>query len=331
MDSAQPLPTEFKVDKESASLRLDAFLAVRLPQFSRTLLRRAIDSGAVTVDGQHRKPSHHLEPDTVVAVAQFELPQEGPQPEPIPLYILYEDQHLAVVNKPPGMVVHPAKGHWAGTLASALAHHFGQQLSSTGGAARPGIVHRLDRDTSGVMVVAKQDRAHERLAAQFHDRTTHKQYLALVQGLPDRDEDVIDKPIGDHPHQREKKAIRAGHASSRDALTRIKVLQRFSGFALVQAEPKTGRTHQIRLHLANLGCPVLCDKLYGGRSRITAGELRHRPADSTIVLARQALHALRLSIDHPATGERLTFEAPAPDDIQQTLAVLRGTAFAEDP
>jgi 23S rRNA pseudouridine1911/1915/1917 synthase len=316
------LPASFIVDESESGARLDAFVASRLAGFSRTLLRKAIDSGAVTVDGKLRKPSFRLEIGAAVAVAPFELPQEGPAPEPIPLDLVYEDDDLVIVNKPAGMVVHPAKGHWAGTLASALAHHFGQ-LSTTGGPTRPGIVHRLDRDTSGVLVVAKNNRTHEHLAAQFHDRTVEKQYLAIVLGMLDRDEDVVDKPIGDHPHYREKKSIREGHSSSRPALTRVKVIERFRGFVLVHAFPKTGRTHQIRLHLAHLRCPVLCDKLYGGRSQVTAGELGAKDHAEQVVLARQALHAQRLSLDHPTTGERMSFEAPLPQDLERTLAILR--------
>lgn len=322
MDSAPSLPAEFTVADSSAGARIDAFLAAQIPGFSRTLLRKAIDSGAVTVDGRGRKPSFKLTEGSVVKIAEFELPHEGPEPEPIALDLLYEDDDLVAVNKPPGMVVHPAKGHWHGTLASALAHHFGQ-LSTLGGATRPGIVHRLDRDTSGVLVVAKHNRAHESLAQQFHDRTVEKRYLAITAGCPDRDEDFIDKAIGAHPHQREKKALREGHPTSRAAQTRIKVLERFRGFAMVEVAPKTGRTHQIRLHLAHIHCPVLCDKLYGGRSQITAGELSGGECTGEVILARQALHARKLTVDHPASGERLTFEAPVPRDIQRVVELLQ--------
>ncbi|TWT76895.1 Pseudouridine synthase [Posidoniimonas polymericola] len=316
------LPADLTVDEADHGKRIDAFIAAALPGFSRSLLRKAIDTGAVAVDGTKRKPSFRVETGMTVRVDSFELPQEGPAPQAIALDILHEDDDLIVVNKPPGMVVHPAKGHWEGTLASALAHHFGQ-LSDIGGAARPGIVHRLDRDTSGVLVVAKHNRAHEHLAAQFHDRTTEKRYLAITQGVPDRDEDVVDKPIGDHPHSREKKAVRIGHPSSRDALTRLKVLERFRGFALVECMPKTGRTHQIRLHLAHIHCAVLCDRLYGGRNQITEGELTTGRPGGEVVLARQALHATQLSIDHPTTGERVTFQAKLPTDIEQTVSRLR--------
>jgi len=240
---------------------------------------------------------------------------------------------LAVVDKPPGMVVHPAKGHWSGTLASALVHHFAE-LSQHGGATRPGIVHRLDRDTSGLLVVAKNDLAHQRLAEQFQARTVEKHYLAIVAGKPDRDRDLIDHPIADHPTQREKKALLADHPSSREAQTFYEVEERFPGFALLRAFPKTGRTHQIRLHLASIGCAVLCDKLYGGRSRITLGELRKicrcpglapGQSDETVLLHRQALHAHCLSFNHPTTGESLQFQAELPPDLAEVLLLLRST------
>jgi 23S rRNA pseudouridine1911/1915/1917 synthase len=262
--------------------------------------------------------------------------------------VLEEDEVIAVVNKPAGMVVHPGRGHWSGTLASALAHHF-NALSTTAGSTRPGIVHRLDRDTSGVLIVAKNDSAHEALAAQFKARTVEKEYLAIVVGGPDRDRDRIVGPIGAHPTQRTKMAIRAGHATSRDAETFFEVAERFAGFALVRAFPKTGRTHQIRLHLASIGCAVLCDRLYGGRARITRDELRKGAgfrvqgsessdpsrsaatpeacapgaAESSPVLARHALHAHRLSLNHPTTGERREFIAPLPEDMQNVLDLLR--------
>ena len=227
--------------------------------------------------------------------------------------------------------MHPAKGHWAGTLASALVHHF-QELSQYGGPSRPGIVHRLDRDTSGVIVVAKTDLAHERLAAQFKDRKVQKEYLAIVTGNPDRDRDAINHPIGAHPTQREKMALRSDHETNRPAETFYEVQERYTGFALVKAFPKTGRTHQIRLHLASIGCPVLCDKLYGGRAQITMAELRQITRQKhlspeidgdTILLDRQALHAHRLTLTHPTSGEELEFSAEPPEDFQQALGALR--------
>lgn len=323
------LPLEFAVEEVDAGKRLDAVLAARLPEFSRTLLKRAIDAGSVTVNDTREKPATKLEEGSVVRVEPFDRPVEGPTPEAIPLDYVYEDDDLVVVNKPSGMVVHPAKGHWAGTMAAALAHHFGKEnLSSTAGAARPGIVHRLDRDTTGVIVVAKHDKAHERLSAQFADRTTEKTYLAIVLGEPDRDGDVIDEPIGPHPHVREKMAIRRDHPDARSAVTTFEVLERHRRCSLIRVIPKTGRTHQIRVHLAHVGWPVLCDKQYGGRSRITAGELDGGvlDPDESPLLERHALHAQRLRIDHPTSGERLTFEAPLPPDFEAVLRHVRGDA-----
>jgi 23S rRNA pseudouridine1911/1915/1917 synthase len=226
-----------------------------------------------------------------------------------------------VINKPPGMVVHPGRGHWEGTLASALRYHF-DQLSEYGGPTRPGIVHRLDRDTSGVILIAKTDTAHQRAAGQFENRLVSKEYLALTLGAPNRDRDLIDLPIGVHPYQREKMAIRRDHPTAKPAQSFYEVERRFNGFALVRIAPKTGRTHQIRLHLASVGCPVLCDRLYGGRAKITLGELRRDPNDATVLIDRQALHAARLTVRHPLTDAEMTFEAPLPEDMQRTLDAL---------
>lgn len=317
------LPFEFVVDETTADKRLDAVLAKQLPDYSRAILRRAIEAGHVLVDGKTLKPAFKLIEGQRVVMSQLDVPREGPAPEAMELDLLYEDDDLVVVNKPPGVIVHPAKGHWAGTLASGLAHHFGDQLSTTGGPTRPGIVHRLDRDTSGVIIVAKHDQAHAALAAQFKDRTTEKEYLAIVRGVPDRDADVIDRPIGQHPKIREQMAIRDDHHSSRPAQTRYEVVERFKRFALLRSLPKTGRTHQIRVHLAHAGYPVLCDKLYGGMDRITAAELQGKATAGDPVLNRQALHAFRLGISHPTTGERLQLEAPIPADMQAVIELLR--------
>ncbi|MBP86934.1 MAG: RNA pseudouridine synthase [Planctomycetaceae bacterium] len=302
-------------------MRLDAFLAARFPLYSRVHLRRVINAAGVLVDGKRTKAAYRLSAGQRVIITLPELPREGPEPEDVPLDILYEDEHLVAINKPANMVVHPAKGHWSGTLTAALAFHF-EQLSSVGGPTRPGIVHRLDRETSGVIVVAKSDRAHLALAAQFEKRTTEKEYLAIVIGKPDRDRDVIDQPIGVHPYQREKMAIRAGHATSRHAKTFYEVVERFRGFAAIKLMPKTGRTHQLRVHMTHAGCPVLCDRLYGGRSQLTLGELASNDA-ADIVLSRQALHACRLAIAHPISGDPIEFTAPLPDDMQLVLDALR--------
>jgi len=313
--------TELTVSSEAGS-RLDHFLAQQLPQFSRAYLQRAIEAGGIRVNRQSCKSSQKLKQGDTVLIEQLDVPREGPQPQAIPLDILFEDEAIAVVNKPAGMIVHPARGHWDGTLASALAYHF-DKLSQTGGPTRPGIVHRLDRDTSGVIVIAKHDQAHEALADQFKSRTIKKQYIALVTGVPDRDSDIVEYPIGNHPTQREKKALRAGHSSSRDAITFYEVEERFGRFALIRAQPKTGRTHQVRLHLAHLGCPVLCDRLYGGRAVLTARQIKPDSEDDIVLLERQALHAHRLTLTHPTTHERVDFQAPIPADMTKVLQWLR--------
>lgn len=326
-------PRRYIVAPERAGERIDVFLTEQLHQFSRATVRRAIDAGHVRVDDVLCKASLRLRPGSTVVIEQIDVPREGPAPQAIPLAILHEDDAIVVVDKLAGMIVHPARGHWEGTLASALAHYFGT-LSQRGGPTRPGIVHRLDRDTSGVIVVAKNDQAHDALATQFQSRLAEKEYLAIVVGVPDRDQDIIDQPIGEHPIHRQKKAIRQDHPSGRAARTHYEVLERFVGYSLVRARPKTGRTHQIRIHMAHIGCPVLCDRLYGGRARITELELIPRDkigkamdacstATEPPLLERQALHAQRLTITLPTTGERMTFEAPLPNDMEQTLAALR--------
>jgi 23S rRNA pseudouridine1911/1915/1917 synthase len=331
-DATPPEPISYSlfVDEASANRRLDAFLAAAISTASRARIRQSIDAGLATVDGVQRKASYRLSPGDRIEV-RLSSARESPLPDPTPLDILYEDEAIAVINKPPRMVVHQAKGHASGTLAGALVHHFGK-LSGAGGAARPGIVHRLDRDTSGVIVVAKNDAAHQALAQQFHDRLVQKEYLAIVAGRPDRDADRVNEPIGPHPTHREKMAIRPDHPDSRPAETFFEVIERFPGFAFVRAHPKTGRTHQVRLHLAHLRCPVLCDKQYGSRSRLTAGELRGitrlkqlapGKADDALLLDRQALHAYRLTFAHPHTAVPMTMEAPLPPDMHGLLNILR--------
>jgi len=322
-ENASSEPVEFVVTGPESGWRLDAFLAHHLPDYSRVHLRRVITAGGVKVDGEGGKPSYRLRPGQRVWIVPPEIPRQAPRPENIPLEILYDDDWVAVINKPPGMIVHPARGHWSGTLTSALQFHFGGRLSSLGGPTRPGIVHRLDRDTSGVILVAKNDEAHGKLGAQFQARTVHKEYFVLVVGCPDRDRDVVDRPIGAHPRQRDKMAIRRDETASQPAQTFYEVLERFDGFAAVKASPKTGRTHQIRVHLGHIGCPVLCDRQYGGRAQITRGEIRRDPQDALVLLDRQALHARRLQFAHPHTGKPMEVEAPLPADILAVLDELR--------
>ncbi len=318
-------------DADSAGLRLDVFLARTFPEQSRSFLARSIDKGAVRVDGVVARASLKLRSGSVVCMTVPEPPRAGPAAEEIPLEFVHLDDWIAVVNKPAGMVVHPAKGNWKGTLAGALKWHLERAdavgLSSVGGPTRPGIVHRLDRDTSGVIVVARTEEAHHALAKQFEHRTVTKTYLAITQGQPQFDSDEINLPIGIHPYQREKMAVRRDHATSRDAVTRFEVLERFRGAALVKVAPRTGRTHQIRVHLAAIGCPVLCDGLYSGRTRIEPAffGLSNGGVDAgTALIERQALHAASLAVDHPVTRERIEFTAPLPADMQRVLDALRG-------
>ena len=324
--SAAPDNRTWTISEADAGSRLDVFLAHHYTDVSRTFIRSQIVAGRVLVDGRRAKVAYRLHAGQLVEAFPFEQRPATPQAEDIPLDILFEDEDLAVVNKSAGMVVHPAKGHWSGTLTSALSFHF-QSLSSVGGPTRPGIVHRLDRDTSGVILIAKNNKAHKNLAAQFEARTVQKEYWAIVHKIPDRDRDRIALPIGPHPHHREKMITGENIKQGKAAETFYEVLERFQGFALMRAVPKTGRTHQIRLHLTHLGHPVLCDKLYGSRSQISTADLPRSVEDDSaseqVLLDRQALHARKISITHPTTGAPLSFEAPLPEDFEKTLAALR--------
>lgn len=334
LGTLQPGETvRFLVDVESSGMRLDAWLASLLPRYSRVTLRQAISSGGVVIDDKPglAKPAFRIKPGQNIALTLPDLPRSAPVPEEIPLDILYEDDSLAVINKPAGMVVHPSRGHWAGTLVGALAFHFQNNLSQVRGTARPGIVHRLDRDTSGVIIVAKTDFAHMKLAEQFAQREIHKEYVAICSGAPPRDRDVIDAPIGPHPHQSEKMAIRFECPDAKPAQTFYEVLRRYKGFTYIKAMPKTGRTHQIRIHFMHAGFPILCDRLYGGRAEIgedvignrqeAAGSSKGSPTVSP-VLSRQALHARRIQFHHPETGQPMDVSAPLPDDMKATLELL---------
>lgn len=316
-------PVELIVSASEAGWRLDVFLAHHFPQYSRVHLRRVITAGGVSVDQRGGKPSYRLNAGQRVRLVLPEIPRAAPRPENLPIEVLYEDDWLAAVNKPAGMVVHPARGHWSGTLASAVQYRFASRLSTLGGPTRPGIVHRLDRDTSGVILVAKTDPAHARLARQFAERTIAKEYYALVAGNPRLDRDRIAEPIAPHPTCREKMAIRRETPAARTAETFYEVIERFDGFAALRLLPKTGRTHQIRVHLGHIGCPVLCDRQYGGRCQITRGEIRRIPEDTFVLLARQALHARRVRFRHPHTGEPMEIEAPLPPELTAVLEELR--------
>lgn len=308
------------VAPEEHGQRLDLFLFEKIPATSRSQVQRMIEASVVSVDDFTIRPSFRIKAGQTVTVQSFEPEIEEIIGEDIPLRVLYEDDDIVAIDKTAGMVVHPAKGHWSGTLTAALAFRF-KELSTHGGANRPGIVHRLDRDTSGVIIIAKSDRAHIQLTKQFERRTVKKQYFAIVSPAPDRDADLIEQPIGIHPYQREKMTIRSEHATSRPASTYYEVRRRYQGFAQLNVFPRTGRTHQIRVHLAHIGCPILCDRLYSGRARITRGMLAQN-SDEQVVLARQALHAAAIEFQHPTTHLPLRIEAPLPDDLRQTMELL---------
>jgi len=329
-----PLATQFEhtVTEAENGQRIDAVCALLLDAYSRVFLRKVVHERGATVNGEVVKPSFRVRTGQHIVLQLPPPPDDGPRPENIPLNIIFEDESLIAIDKPPGMVVHPAKGNWSGTLASALAFHF-QQLSDVGGPTRPGIIHRLDRDTSGVILVAKSNAVHLKLSEQFEQRTVQKEYIAIVIGKLEFDRDVIRQPIGPHPYQRDKMAIRRDHPDSRDAETRYEVLERFAGFCVVRVEPKTGRTHQIRVHLDHVGAPVLCDRLYAGHARITRSEIRRRMAlklppaanDDEVIIERQALHARRITFTHPTLGTPLVLESPLPADMQLALDMLRAT------
>jgi 23S rRNA pseudouridine1911/1915/1917 synthase len=308
----------FVVEADAAGARLDRFLAERLPDLSRARIQAVIDDGGVRVDGREAKPSLRLKAGASVAVTVPEPEPALPQPEDIPLRIVHEDAHLLVVDKPAGLVVHPGAGARSGTLVNALLHHV-RDLSGVGGVLRPGIVHRLDKGTSGLIVIAKDDRTHRALAHQFAQRTVRKEYVAIVLGTPARATATIDRPIGRDPVHRRRMAIDAPRA--RAARSTYVVRERLDGAALLDVLIHTGRTHQIRVHLASIGHPVAGDDLYGG----TRAPSSRSPAarDALAALARPALHAARLELDHPATGARLVLASPLPPDLEALLVQIR--------
>jgi len=292
-----------------ANKRLDVYLSEQLGQFSRSRLQEWVKDGRVLVCGAKAKPALLLRGGEVVEVEPAELPPLRAFAEDLPVEVLYEDADLVAVNKPAGVVVHMGAGNRSGTLVNALLHRFGK-LSEVGGTERPGIVHRLDRFTSGVLLVARTDAAHRALAAQFAAREVEKRYLALVHGKVKAEAGRIDKPVGRDPVRRVKMAARSGRG--RPALSEYKVLRRFSAFTLLEVRIATGRTHQIRVHLSSIGHPVAGDRLYGAPARVEG-----RPA-----LDRVFLHACRLRFRSPSTGEELQLEAPLPEELEEWMEGL---------
>lgn len=302
---------EVSVTQESSGVRLDKFLAGEVPSQSRSQIQRLIEDNRVSLPRVKVVKANTLVQAGDLVTIDVPAPAPAtPEPEDLPIDILFDDADLVVVNKPAGMVVHPGAGHGRGTLVNALLHHV-RDLSGIGGEIRPGIVHRLDKGTSGVMVVAKNDAAHQELARQFHDREVEKEYIALVWGLVQQRR-RIDVPIGRDPVHREKISTRARRA--RTAVTRVTWARQLPGVSLLRVAIATGRTHQIRVHLSAIGHPIVGDALYGGVHKHLRGELR-----PVLRLTRPFLHAERLAFTHPRTGEHLEFSAPLADDLQTVL------------
>ena len=304
------------VSAEEASRRLDLFLAQKLEQFSRSALQRWIESGHVTIQGERCKANYQVkEGEQILIVPPAQEPLEL-VPESIPLHIVYEDDVLVVVDKPSGMVVHPGAGNRQGTLANALLHHF--QAISKVGTIRPGIVHRLDKATSGLMVVAKNDQAHQFLADQFKARQVEKRYLALVYGRLKEKEGTVDVPLGRDPRARTRMSTRGRR--SREAQTHYQVIRYYLEFSYVQVSPLTGRTHQIRVHFQHLGHPVVGDETYGKKASRNLKDPGQAEAIGN--LGRYFLHAAFLAFLHPGTKERVFFEIPLPEELAQFLSAL---------
>jgi 23S rRNA pseudouridine1911/1915/1917 synthase len=288
----------FHVTSEHAGERFDRFASSQLPELSRSRVQALIRSGDIRLNGAAARASEALKAgDEITTAIPDAAPLEELEAEDIPLAILHEDGDLVVIDKPAGLVVHPGAGNPTGTLVQALLHHC-QDLSGIGGVERPGIVHRLDKETSGCLVIAKNDAAHQSLAAQFADRTVEKIYLAIAEGAPRRASGVIDAAIGRHRSHRQKMAVDLT-GKGREAVTHYRVLAQADGLSLIECRPKTGRTHQIRVHLKHLGHPLAGDPIYGRRGKFT----------------RHLLHAWKLSFDHPRSGARLSFTSPVPADF----------------
>lgn len=314
--------SELMVSPDDQGERLDTFVAENLYELSRSQVHRLIESKNILVNGASAKPGYKIRAGDHISV---EIPPPQPtdiKPENIPLDIVYEDDQLIVINKPKGMVVHPAAGNWSGTLVNAVLYHAQGQLSGIGGVERPGIVHRLDKDTSGLIVVARTDFAHKSLARQIHDRTAVRKYLALVWGNPDFVRAVVDAPVWRHPVERQRMAVVEIEGEGREAITELTVKERYNGIiSLLEARLQTGRTHQIRVHCAYIGYPVVGDPVYGKK-------ISYNLKDPNLLnlisrLCGQALHAYYLSFDHPLTGQQMEFTVPMPSDMAGVVEYLR--------
>lgn len=298
----------FTIKQEEYSIRIDRYLAEQCPEFSRSYLQKLLKEQKVTADGRPVKANYKIQPGAEIQVEIPDMEVPDIRPEDIPLDILYEDEHLLVVNKPKGMVVHPAAGHTEGTLVNAVMAHCGDNLSGINGVLRPGIVHRIDKDTTGALVICKEDAVHRDLAEQLKEHSIKRRYRAIVQGNLKEDEGTIEGPIGRHPTDRKKMAI--NYKNGKDAVTHYKVLERFGQYTYIECRLETGRTHQIRVHMTSIGHPLLGDTVYGS-------------SKNPFHLQGQTLHAMILGFRHPVTGEYIEFEAPLPDYFLKLLEKSR--------
>lgn len=328
------VPNEDKVEEFRLTIRermdgnrLDQYLVKRFPDYSRAYLQKLIKRGSVLIDGKPVKASTKIHTDQEIVLMLPKMEAVHLKPEEMPLDIIYEDDHLAVLNKLPGIVIHPARGHLSGTLVNGLLSYF-DNLSDATDVYRPGIVHRLDRDTSGALLIAKNNQAHAKLSQQFEDRVIHKEYLALVEGEMKEAEGSVVLPLGIDPKNRERITVQHG---GKDAVTNYKVLARYAGFTLVHVFPKTGRTHQIRVHLKSQNHPIVADELYGAAPSLSKAQIMAKampgnpaqPDDEQPLISRQALHAWRISFIHPFTHAEMTLMAPLPADYFSTLEVFQ--------
>lgn len=340
-------PVIVTVEARAHGWRIDHYLARIFSNYSRALLQKAIEQDCVLVNGLPIKASKKLRVNDIVSLRLPEQPDRSLPPENLPLNIVYEDEVMVVINKAAGMIVHPGRGNYYGTLAGALQYHF-DSLSDTAGTLRPGIVHRLDRDTSGLLVVAKNNQIHNHLSGQFERREVKKEYRAIVHGVVDRDSDYIDTFMRADSNSRERMCVCPPGGDAREANTFYQVLERFEHYTYVKLHPKTGRTHQLRVHMRHIKHPIVADRVYGGRSPVelsdpllaataideaeVAETADAEPLDEVAapanaggkLISRQALHAHRLEIAHPVTHNQLEFIAPLPDDMQALLRALRG-------
>lgn len=326
-DVGVPAPGEMIkciVEARAHGWRVDHYLVRLYPNFSRAAFQRVLEADAVLINGLPVKMSRRLRVNDVLQFHLPETPDRTLPAEDIPLDILYDDDSLIVINKAANMIVHPGRGNYLGTLAGALQFHF-DQLSDVAGKLRAGIVHRLDRDTSGVLVVAKDNTVHHHISRQFEERTVEKEYRAITWGEISFDRDYIETHVRVSNRNRERMMVCPEGGNSRHAATFYEVLERFQGFSFVRLCPQTGRTHQLRVHMHHLGHPIVADRLYEGHSSLSRSDLiDDLPEDQDeVLISRQALHALKLGFDHPVTGKRMEFEAPLPLDFQRTLDAIR--------